>query len=531
MAENYSLSSQTFSRLINENRIYVDKTDLLYELLKQASAVTYFLSRPRRFGKLLLINTLKSIFEGEQALFKGLFIYDKITWKRFPIIHLSMADIGFVNLGLEYALQHRLENKAKEEGIMLTETVYNLQFQELIIALHKKYGEQVVILIDEYDKPITHGLEAVNSDLAIENRDIMKNFYSVLKDLDVHIRFLFITGISKFTKVSIFSELNHLTDLTLDNRFATLCGYTQAEIEHYFPEGIQKLIEKENKSRDFILAKIKNWYDGFSWNGIDFVYNPFSFMQLMASSQFSNYWFETGTPTFLVKMLRDDIDFDLENLKVRESNFNTFDLRNLDSKTILLQTGYLSLKERHETEGDLDYFLASFSNKEVRESFNEMLLGSYIAKHPSDAGVSVYEVRAAFLRNDIEQVIKIMESLFAGIPSSLFSRMQPNGKKVGNGENFYYAIIYLIFNLLGVKMQAEVAVREGRIDAIVETNANVYIFEFKKNQSPDIAIQQIKDRKYDEKYLISNKIIHLVSVSFSLRKKGIDKWKCEVLHK
>lgn len=527
MAENYSLSSQTFSRLINENRIYVDKTDLIYELVKQASAVTYFLSRPRRFGKSLLITTLKSIFEGEQALFKGLFIYDKITWKRFPIIHLSMADIGFVNLGLEYALQHRLENKAKEEGIMLTETVYNLQFQELIIALHKKYGEQVVILIDEYDKPITHGLEAANSDLAIENRDIMKNFYSVLKDLDVHIRFLFITGISKFTKVSIFSELNHLTDLTLDNRFATLCGYTQAEIEHYFPEGIQKLIEKENKSRDFILAKIKNWYDGFSWNGIDFVYNPFSFMQLMASSQFSNYWFETGTPTFLVKMINQHLDYKLKEQIIEKGIYNTFDLRNLNYKTILLQTGYWTIQQLLEE----DYYQVGFPNKEVEQSFNQMLLGDYLHQHPGDSSVTIFQIRRAFVADDLPQVIKIMESLFAGIPSSLFSRMQPNGKKVGNGENFYHAIIYLIFNLLGVKMQAEVAVREGRIDAIVETNANVYIFEFKKNQSPDIAIQQIKDRKYAEKYLISNKIIHLVGVSFSLRKKGIDKWKCEVLHK
>ena len=524
MPEHYSLSSQTFSLLINEQRIYVDKTDLIYELVHEKSGRTYFLSRPRRFGKSLLITTLKSIFEGEQELFKGLFIHDKITWKRFPIIHLSMADIGFVNLGLEYALQHRLENKAKEEGIMLTETVYNLQFRELIIALHKKYGEQVVILIDEYDKPITHGLEAANSDLAIENRDIMKNFYSVLKDLDVHIRFLFITGISKFTKVSIFSELNHLTDLTLDNRFATLCGYTQAEIEHYFPEGIQKLIEKEGKSREVVLSKIKNWYDGFSWNGADFVYNPFSFMQLVASSQFSNYWFETGTPTFLVKMINQHIDYKLKDQIIEKGIYNTFDLRNLNYKTILLQTGYWTIQQVLEE----DYYQVGFANKEVEQSFNQMLLGDYLHQHPGDSSAAIFQIRRAFVAADLPQVMKIMESLFAGIPSQLFSRMQPNGKKVGNGENFYHAIIYLIFNLLGVKMQAEVAVKEGRIDAVVETAKNVYIFEFKKKQNPDIAIQQIKERKYVQKYSVSNKTINLVGVSFSLRKRGIDKWKCEI---
>ncbi|MFN0203737.1 MAG: AAA family ATPase, partial [Bacteroidia bacterium] len=291
MIEKYPVGIQTFSEVIRHNAVYVDKTAHILSLLTSNTKKSYFLSRPRRFGKSLLISTLKALFEGKQPLFQGLYIYDKMEWKTYPIIHLSMSDINFENLGLEKALKLECNRLAKKENVELVGNKSPLR--ELLEALYLKYEQQVVILIDEYDKPIIHGLEAGNSSEAEKNRDIMKSFYGGLKDADAQLRFLFITGVSKFAKVSIFSDLNHLTDISLDENYATLCGYTQEELEHYFPQGIEKLAKKYGMTQERCLAKIKDWYDGFSWDGENFMYNPFSTLQLFSSSQFSNYWFST----------------------------------------------------------------------------------------------------------------------------------------------------------------------------------------------------------------------------------------------
>ena len=526
--ENYSLNVQTFERLIHENRIYVDKTELISQLVREGGNFVYFLSRPRRFGKSLLISTLKAIFEGKKELFEGLYIYDKIKWKSFPVIHISMSDIDFIKLGLEEAIQKCLREIANEHEFQLLEETPNTQFKELIKKLTQKYQTQVVVLIDEYDKPITQGLEFDGVELAIKNRDIMKSFYSGMKDMDTFFRFIFITGISKFTRVSIFSELNHITDITLDKRYVNLCGYTQAELEKYFPKGIAQLAENEGISKEECLQKIKDWYDGFSWDGKNFVYNPFSTLRLFDSHQFSNYWFESGTPTFLIKMMRKLATFDLDTIEVRDSTFSTHDLRNLNMYSLLLQTGYLSLKQRI-SDGEDAYFVASFPNKEVRQSFNEMFLGDYLDMDGGITGVNIFKIKDAFLANDVKRVLQIIETLFKAVPSHLFSKQNAKGKYSSVGENFYHAIIYLIFNLLGVKMKAEVVVRDGRVDAVVETQAHIYLFEFKKNLSPSTAIQQMIDNDYAGKYALSGKIIHLIGVSFSLRKRGLNAWEEKVL--
>ena len=523
--ENYSLGVQTFERLIDENRIYVDKTELICQLVQESQEFVYFFSRPRRFGKSLLISTLKTLFEGKKEYFKGLYIYDKIKWEKFPIIHLSMTKIGAEKDNLEQALKLALHDIAKKEGITLEKPFLSQLFEELISSLSKKYQSKVVILIDEYDKPITQGLEFDGVDLAIKNRDIMKNFYSGLKDMDNSIRFLFITGISKFTRVSIFSELNHLTDITLDDRYANLCGYTQEEMEHYFPIGIEKLAKKNNLTKEECLAQIKEWYDGFSWDGENFVYNPFSTLRLFASMKFSNYWFDSGTPTFLVKRLKAAEQVKMENIRMGANIYNTFDLRNLDTLTLLIQTGYLTIKEKL----DDDFYRFEFPNKEVRKSFNEMLLGEYLSINGSVAGANIYAIRDAFAENSVEKVIEIIETLFKSVPSHLFSKKNANGKYSSVGENFYHAVIYLVFNLLGVKMKAEVAIRNGRVDAVVETNEHIYLFEFKKNATPQTAIEQMITNDYAGKYALSGKVIHLVGVSFSLRKRGLNAWEEKVL--
>lgn len=523
--EKYSLNTQTFERLIQENRVYVDKTNLIYELVREGGEFVYFLSRPRRFGKSLLISTLKSIFEGKKEYFKGLYIYDKIDWQTYPVIHISMTDIDFVNLGLGKAIQRRLNEIAKEYEIVLNTDSENLQFKELIQSLYKKHQTKVVILIDEYDKPITQGLEFDGVELAIKNRDWMKSFYSGLKDMDEYLRFIFITGISKFTKVSIFSELNHVTDITLDDRYVNLCGYTQAELEHYFPIGIENLMEKHKLSKEECLSKIKEWYDGFSWDGCNFLYNPFSTLRLFASSQFSNYWFESGTPTFLIKRLREADQVELENLRLGSGIYNSFDLRNLSTLTLLIQTGYLTIKEKI----DDDFYRFELPNQEVRNSFNEMLLGEYLNINGAIAGASIFSIRDAFFANDVPKVISIIESLFKATPYQLFPKQNTKGTFSSVGENFYHAVIYLVFNLLGVKMKAEVAIREGRIDAVVEGKKDIYLFEFKKNLKPEAAIQQMIEKDYAGKYALSNKTIHLIGVSFSLRKRGLNAWLEKIL--
>ncbi|MFN0202415.1 MAG: AAA family ATPase [Bacteroidia bacterium] len=522
--EKYSLGTQTFDRLIEEKRIYVDKTELIYQLM-EGSEFVYFLSRPRRFGKSLLISTLKSIFEGKKENFKGLYIYDKIDWQVYPVIHLSMTKIGADSDNLVSALTNALSERALEDDIELKNENLSQRFKELILALTSKYKQKVAILIDEYDKPITQGLEFDGVELAIKNRDIMKHFYGSLKDLDTSIRFLFITGISKFTKVSIFSELNHLTDITLDKRFVNLCGYTQAELEHYFPKGIEKLAQENGLTKEECLAKIKAWYDGFSWDGANFVYNPFSTLRLLASSQFSNYWFESGTPTFLIKMLRASEHFELEEVEVGDSTFHTHDLRRLDMYSLFLQTGYLSLKKRL----DEDFYLASFPNREVRASFNQMLLGSYLDKEGGIAGANIFRIKEAFLANNVTKAIEIIQTLFEAVPAQLFSKKNASGNYSSVGENFFHAVIYLVFNLLGVKMDAEVSIKNGRIDAVVQTENHIYLFEFKKNNKPDVAIQQMIDNHYAGKYAQSGKIIHLIGVSFSIRKRGLNDWKEKIV--
>jgi hypothetical protein len=527
MAEYYPTGVQSFPELRKNEQIYVDKTHHIYNLVKKGASRVYFLSRPRRFGKSLLISTLNSLFQGKKELFEGLYIYDKVAWEKFPVIHISMSEIRFPNLGLYEALNIRLQECASEYDISLENKDLNGKFQELIKKLSAKYEKQVVILIDEYDKPITHGIEKDNADLAEENRDIMKNFYGGLKDLGEHIRFLFITGIAKFAKVSIFSELNHLSDITLEERFSTICGYTQQELEHYFPEGIDKLAIKEGVTREECLAKIKDWYNGFSWDGENFVYNPFSTLRLLDSCQFANHWFETGTPTFLVKILNERFDFAFDKTRALESDFSTFELHKLDPKAILLQTGYLTIKSKTKDNSRSIYFV-DYPNWEVQTAFTEMLLGNYLDKRPSDSGLEISDVRDAFKQNDLNRVKAIITSMFASVPPQLFSKKNENGKVTPVGENFYHAVIYLIFNLLGTKMQAEVGVKEGRIDAVVETNTHIYLFEFKKNNSVDAAIEQIKEKEYAEKYRNSPKIVYLVGVSFSLRKKGLNAWKAVI---
>ena len=524
-SRNYPVGEQFFEKIRLADGIYVDKTPFILPLVQKVLNPYYFLSRPRRFGKSLLLDTIEQVFLGKKELFKGLHIYDKIEWGTYPVIRLSMDKIQFFELGLEKALYQAVKLIADEHQITLTTLGYGGHFSELIKKLYEKYQKPVVVLIDEYDKPIINYIDGEESTQAEANRNILKAFYGILKPSSQYLRFLFITGVSKFSKVSIFSDLNNLSDLTLDDRYATICGFTEQELRYYFNTGLEDLAAKEGVTIEAIIAKIRYWYNGFSWNGKDFVYNPYSTLRLLESLQFNNYWFESGTPTLLINLIHKKGEYDFSNLQVESNIYNWHDLKNLDYISIMLQTGYLTFKEHI---GDSVY-KAYYPNKEVELSFTKMLLDSHLHQQTGRMAINILDIERAFKKDKVEDVIEIMAKLFKTLPHQFFKEAKEVKDAVGNitqtrtpvGENFYHAVIYLVFKILGISMNVEVSSQEGRIDALVETDTHIYLFEFKKNRSATAAFEQIKKNKYADHFALSKKQIKLIGIAFNLRKKGI----------
>lgn len=380
--KNLPISIQTFSDLITREYLYVDKTKEIYNLFAQGGKY-YFFSRPRRFGKSLLISTLKEIFSGNKDLFKGLWIYDKIQWQTFPVIH-----IDFLGLKYEYqneltdTLEYLINQNAAIHGVELKEKGFDKRFKELIIEISKK--NKVVILVDEYDKPIIDFIETGQKKIALANRKILKKFYSVLKSADQYTHFVFITGVSKFSRMSIFSYLNNLNDITIDDNFSTLLGLTHDELLHYFADRIDCLRETMSMSKTDFLGHVKHWYNGYSWDGAHFLYNPYSIIYLFSKNRFGNYWFATGTPTFLINHIKNrkqDITM-LEKQEVDESFFDSYDIENLEVAAMLFQTGYLTIKEIKPV-GLKSQYTLSYPNEEVKESFLKHFLADYTTKETS----------------------------------------------------------------------------------------------------------------------------------------------------
>lgn len=492
---------QEFSKLRSKEYLYVDKTEQIAKLLSGSGY--YFLSRPRRFGKSLLISTLKELFLGNRELFKGLYIEDKIEWETFPVIHLDFAKSSYKTLGLEKAIQDRLEFQASLYEITLEKEDISDQLEELIRKLYTKFDKRVVLLIDEYDKPIIDFLGKDSIHIAAENREIMKNFYTPIKSLDNSLRFFFLTGVSKFSKVSIFSDLNHLNDLTVDPRFSSLVGYTQKELEYYFDDYIKLLSEKNNLDKQEALETLKQWYNGYSWTGEERVYNPFSVMNALQKSNFNNYWFETGTPTFLTKLMAENQYYDMDNTVMDLLTLGNFNITNIEPITVLFQTGYLTLLEEIET----NVYTLGYPNKEVKNSMLKMLLNSFTHQNEGFAIPLVVRMKHAFQKADFDTIFMYLKSLFAKIPYQIFEQHK---------ESYYHSVIFLTFELLGYYADAEVSTSIGRIDAVVRTEKYIFIFEFKVSDTAEKALQQIKDRKYYEKYLSEKeegKTIYLIGVA------------------
>ncbi len=495
----YPIGIQDFRKLRESGYLYVDKTQHIDNILGQGNY--FFLSRPRRFGKSLLLSTLNELYSGSRELFEGLWVEKHWDWEasRRPVIWLKFSSYGYKEKGLAAAIDDGLMLEARRLGISLGDPGYKNHFQELIIKAGAT--KKAVLLIDEYDKPIIDFLEDVPQ--AEANRETLKSFYSVLKDCDPYLELAFITGVSAFSKVSIFSDLNNLENISLSPSAFTLLGITQEELEHYFS---QQLAEIDS-------GQVRRWYNGYGWGGPDKVYNPFSILRFFKDGcSFKNFWFETGTPTFLVKEMKKQASYDIGHTVATANDLSNFDLRRLNPITVLFQTGYLTIQ--HYEPRDLLYTL-DYPNLEVKHSLQEILLNEYLDYPPQSALPRVVNLRNALRRKDLQEVINIFNALFASLPYEHWQQ---------ENEHFFHALIHLTFSLLGVYIQSEVHTAKGRCDALVQTDKYIYAFEFKLDKSAEEALRQIEEKGYLTPYADSPKEKIAVGVSFSSNEKQVEEW-------
>lgn len=497
---------QTFEEIINNDYVYVDKTENIHRII--TSGKYYFFSRPRRFGKSLLLSTMKSIYEGKKELFKGLWIENNRDWTRVNnVLHFRFSSQGINTLGLEKGLLIMLSEEAKRLNIRLEKESYDLQFQELIIKAAT--NRKVVVLIDEYDKPIIDHLD--NLEQAVTNRQILKRFYSILKDADPYLELVFITGVSRFAKTSIFSDLNNLTNLTLDDETLSLLGFTYEEVAHYFDNQLHKIAKKNKTTFEETVEKMRFWYNGYSWNGDIKVYNPFSLLQFMRSGRYNNYWFDSGTPTFLTNQLRKQRVHKIENTTVSDMTLSSYDLEFLNPYTLLFQTGYLTIKSIPAN----GIFELDYPNNEVKISLEEHLLNAFSHDRMEMGKTTAYHIAQALKVGNIEAVIDFLNATFASLPYQLWQK---------ENEAFYHAIIHLSMSLMGVYIQSELTMATGRLDAKVTTDDAIYILEFKLGKSAEIAIQQIEEKGYFKPHQNSGKKLIGVGINFSKEVKEINDW-------
>ncbi|PID46914.1 MAG: hypothetical protein CSB47_01660 [Proteobacteria bacterium] len=496
---------QTFSKIRQGDYYYVDKTALALSLITHGTH--YFLSRPRRFGKSLFLDTLKEIFEGNQALFEGLAIHPQWDWSvQYPVIRFSFGSKEYNRQsGLQEALHTQLSHHEQRFGITPQFSDASGRFADLLVQLHKTTGQPVVVLIDEYDKPMLDALE--QPDIAKANRDFLRGFYATIKDYDAHIRFSFLTGVSKFSKVSLFSGLNNLNDITLDRRYSALCGYTDDDIDQTFSPELAGL-DRET---------IRDWYNGYHWLG-EAVYNPFDILQLFDKREFRNYWFETGTPTFLLDLLfkRKVPSLRLDNLLSSSTILSSFDLDEIATEALLFQTGYLTIK-REENLGGQYFYTLGYPNREVYQSLNENLLSTLVqdTTRQTQQSAQLYHLLMA---NDFNGLRQLFHSFYASIPHHWYTH-----NDIQNFEGYYASVFYSYFAALGIPTIVEDCTNFGRLDMTVRFNQQVYLFEFKVVEiAPEgKALQQLKDKAYVDKYLAFNQPIHLIGVEFSKESRNI----------
>jgi hypothetical protein len=516
MSKPLAVWTHTFRDIIEGGFHYIDKTRYIYELIRYPKGV-YFLARPRRFGKSLLISTFEEIFQGNRALFQGLWLdQSDYDWQKYAVVRFDFSEHRVKDAEtLSKVIDWFIAKRAKTADITLDGFDYQSNLSSLIEKLAQK--QKVVILIDEYDKPITDNL--TNLPEARRIREVLRDFYTVIKALDRHLRFVFITGISKFSRVGLFSTMNNLEDLTLLPQSATMLGITEEELRHDFPAYLAAFAQQRGTSADEVLAEIKRWYNGFCFAAdAPNVYNPYSTLLCLKQQRFSNFWFETGTPNFLIDLIRQEqYDVrDLEQLYVRELGFSTYELDRLPVVPLLFQTGYLTLKDY---EPDTQRYTLGYPNAEVEQAFMTYLLASFSDVDRSLGDNYLWQLLDALEVVDLDRFFLILQTFFANIDYGLYIQQ----------EKYYQTIFYLIFMLLGFRAQAEVQTNQGRVDAVVELSNHIFLFEFKLDGSEEDALQQVKDRTYYQKYQLRGKPMTLIGANFSSTERQVVKWKHETL--
>ncbi len=529
MRKELQTSDSTFKTIIEGNGMYVDKTKFLYDFIGQLNG-QFFLSRPRRFGKSMFLSSLKSIFSGDKELFKGTYIYDKeYDWAKYPIIHLSMNKLDTESIQtIKESLLEEIDTIAEfysiEKSFMFIlknnfikkKTIYeisnpSIKFNQLINKLHEKYGK-VVILIDEYDKPL---LDNITNKVECEKiRLLLQGFYGQIKANIECLRFTLLTGVSKFTQMSVFSALNNLTDLTMDAKYADLCGFTQEECEEYFAEWIVENAKTLEMSKSAYLAKLKEYYNGCRFTEKNqTLYNPVSWTNAMKNCDFENYWSQTGTPQFLFQLFKNN-DYGIENIEsfdeieTTKMGFDAYDVTALEITPLLYQTGYLTIKD---FDGE-DTYTLTYPNKEVRESFLEKLQAAYSKKDLAIISTLFKKLYSFLANNQTEELIKGIKTYYANVNYELIEEV----------EKSYQLVFYLLFRNLSFEVDTEIRTNDGRLDATIKTEKYIYIFEFKFNKTAQIAMDQIHEKKYYQKYELDGKDISLIGINFNGDKKQID---------
>ena len=503
---------QTLREIREEGYYYVDKSGFALTLIEQGKY--FFLSRPRRFGKSLLVDTLKELFEGNAALFKGLEAELRWDWSvAYPVLRFSFGG-GLLGSAadLQQSLHEQLSALESRHDLSARFPDARSRFKTLIRELAERTGQRVVVLVDEYDKPILDRIE--DRERAIEIREVLKDFYSVIKDSDAYVRFAFLTGVSKFSKVSIFSGLNNLEDITVRPEFSAICGYTESDVDTVFAP------ELEGLDRD----EVRRWYNGYNWLG-DAVYNPFDLLLLFRNRTFRAWWFETGTPTFLIKLLTERQQFipDLGRLMAPESLLSTFDVGNIPTEALLFQAGYLTIASARAIPGRLELHLR-YPNLEVQTSLNDSLLQA-LSGGPSVPVRNISRLYDLMLANDLPALRELFHAFYASIPHDWY-RNSP----IAQYEGYYASVFYSYFAALGFEIVLEDTSNQGRIDMTVKFNGRVYLFEFKVVElAPEgRAIDQIKARGYAEKYRALGQPIALIGVEFSKQDRNIVGFDIEV---
>ena len=510
----YPIGIQNFEKIRKEGYVYVDKTALIHRLA--TTGTYYFLSRPRRFGKSLLVSTIEAYFKGKKELFKGLALEQlEKDWAQYPVLHLDLNGSKYMYPeDLVVLLSQHLDNWEKEYCITVRYNDLEARFRDVIVAAYEKTGKQVVILIDEYDKPIVNNLD--KKELADYYRAALQGFYGVIKSMGEQTKFCFLTGVSKIGKLSVFSTLNNLTDISMEPEYSDICGISENDLHKYFEDSVAELADANRLSINECYKKLKDMYDGYHFSeDSDGMYNPFSLLNTLRSRKFKEYWFETGTPTLLVNVMK-QTSFDVttlsDNVVVPAAKLNG--MQDIVNKPVSLffQTGYLTIKEY---DSEYNEYRLGFPNDEVKNGFLNFIYSYYVPVNPADDSTTTSQLAKALKAGDPYTFMRTLEALFANTTYQI----QGDSEK-----NFQYAM-YIIMELLGEYVQAERSTSNGRIDLLLQTRDFIYIVELNIDNTADAALQQIEERGYAKPFVNDPRKIFKIGVSFSTADRHIEDWK------